>query len=81
MTKALNAQIAMEANAVNSYLAAASWCEITGYDGAASFFYAQADEEKPVKKTEMKKQWEEYLPMSPEEKKQKLTDYIQSLRN
>ena len=29
----------------------------------------------------MKKQWEEYLPMSPEEKKQKLTDYIQSLRN
>ena len=45
MTKALNAQIAMEANAVNSYLSAASWCEITGYDGAASFFYAQADEE------------------------------------
>ena len=35
----------MEANAVSSYLAAASWCEITGYDGAASFFYAQADEE------------------------------------
>ena len=45
MTKALNAQISMEANAVNSYLAAASWCEITGYDGAASFFYAQAEEE------------------------------------
>ena len=35
----------MEANAVSSYLAAASWCEITGYDGAASFFYAQAEEE------------------------------------
>ncbi len=45
LTKALNAQIAMEANAVSSYLSAASWCEITGYDGAASFFYAQADEE------------------------------------
>ena len=40
-----------------------------------------SDDEKAVKKTEMKKQWEEYLPMSPEEKKQKLTDYIQSLRN
>ena len=35
----------MEANAVNSYLSAASWCEITGYDGAARFFYSQADEE------------------------------------
>ena len=45
MTKALNAQISMEANAVSNYLAAASWCEITGYDGAASFFYAQAEEE------------------------------------
>ena len=40
-----------------------------------------SDDEKVVKKTEMKKQWEEYLPMSLEEKKQKLTDYIQSLRN
>ena len=45
LTKALNAQIAMEANAVNNYLAAASWWEVTGYDGAASFFYAQAEEE------------------------------------
>ena len=45
LVKALNNQIAMEANAVNSYLAAASWCEITGYDGSASFFYAQAEEE------------------------------------
>jgi hypothetical protein len=40
-----------------------------------------SDDEKAVKKTEMKKQWQEYLPMSLEEKKQKLTDYIQSLRN
>tara|TARA_B100001750_G_scaffold140207_1_gene111692 strand:- start:325 stop:828 length:504 start_codon:yes stop_codon:yes gene_type:complete len=40
-----------------------------------------SDDEKAVKKTEMKKQWEEYLPMPLEEKKQKLTEYIQSLRN
>ena len=40
-----------------------------------------SDDEKVVKKTEMKKQWEEYLPMSLEEKKQKLADYIHSLRN
>lgn len=24
----------------------ASWCEITGYEGSATFFYAQADEER-----------------------------------
>ena len=42
---------------------------------------SMSDDEKTVKKAEMKKQWEEYLPMSVEEKKQKLTDYIQSLRN
>ena len=35
----------MEANAAHAYLAAGSWCEITGYDGSASFFYAQAEEE------------------------------------
>jgi ferritin len=45
LTKALNDQIAMEANAANAYLAAGSWCEITGYDGSAAFFYAQAEEE------------------------------------
>ena len=45
LAKALNEQIAMEANAANSYLAAGSWCEITGYDGSAEFFYAQAEEE------------------------------------
>ena len=43
---ALNNQIALEANASNSYLAMASWCEITGYEGGASFFYAQSDEER-----------------------------------
>ncbi|NJK78221.1 MAG: ferritin [Nanoarchaeota archaeon] len=44
--KLLNDQIVLEANASNSYLSMASWCEITGYAGAASFFYAQSDEER-----------------------------------
>ncbi len=38
LIKALNNQISIEANAANSYLAYASWCEITGYDGSAAFF-------------------------------------------
>ena len=38
LAKALNEQIAMEANAANAYLSAGSWCEITGYDGSAEFF-------------------------------------------
>lgn len=46
MKKALNDQIGLEANASNSYLAMASWCEVTGYEGASSFFYAQSDEER-----------------------------------
>lgn len=45
-TQALNNQIALEANASNYYLSMASWCEITGYDGAASLFYLQAEEER-----------------------------------
>ena len=45
LTKAPNSQITLEANAVSSYLSAASWCEVTGYDGAAKFFYNQAEEE------------------------------------
>ena len=40
-----------------------------------------SSDEKAVKKTEMKKQWEEYLPLSVEQKKQKLVDYIKSLKN
>ena len=44
--KALNNQIILEANASSSYLAMASWCEITGYVGSASFFYLQSDEER-----------------------------------
>ncbi|MBS1268569.1 MAG: hypothetical protein MAG458_01300 [Nitrosopumilus sp.] len=46
MKKSLNDQIALEGTASNSYLAMASWCEITGYDGAANYFYAQSDEER-----------------------------------
>ena len=46
MKKALNDQIGLEANASSSYLAMASWCEVTGYEGAASYFYAQSDEER-----------------------------------
>ena len=42
---------------------------------------SMSDEEKDAKKVEMKKQWEGYLPLSPEEKKQKLEDYIKSLKN
>ena len=42
---------------------------------------SMSDDEKDVKKIEMKKQWEEYLPLSPEQKKQKLEDYVRSLKN
>ena len=46
MKKALNDQVALEAAASNSYLAMASWCEVTGYQGSADYFYAQSDEER-----------------------------------
>ncbi len=46
MKKALGAQVALESTASNTYLAMASWCEITGYDGASRYFYAQSDEER-----------------------------------
>jgi len=46
MQNALNNQIVLESNASNNYMAMASWCEVTGYEGGASFFYAQSDEER-----------------------------------
>ena len=46
MKKCLNDQILLESSASNSYLAMASWCEVTGYQGAANYFYAQSDEER-----------------------------------
>ena len=46
MKKALDEQVALESSASNSYLAMASWCDVTGHDGAASYFYAQSNEER-----------------------------------
>ena len=46
MKKLLNDQITLEGYASNYYLSMASWAEITGYEGAANFFYNQADEER-----------------------------------
>lgn len=46
LVKALNDQISLEADASNYYLSMASWAEITGYEGAAGYFYAQSDEER-----------------------------------
>ena len=45
MAKAINDQIAYEASATYAYLAIGSWCERTGYDGSAAFFFEQANEE------------------------------------
>jgi len=46
LKKTLNDQVTLEAFASNSYLSMASWCEVTGYQGAASYFYMQSDEER-----------------------------------
>ena len=46
MKKSLNDQITLESAASNNYLAMASWCEVTGYQGSADYFYAQSDEER-----------------------------------
>ena len=44
----LNSQLKLEANASMQYLAMASWAEINGYNGVASFFYNQSEEEKTI---------------------------------
>ena len=46
LKKSLMDQVGLEANASNNYLAMASWCAVTGYEGAAGFFYAQSEEER-----------------------------------
>lgn len=46
MIKSLNEQIAIESEAASFYLYMASWCEVSGYDGASEFFYKQSDEER-----------------------------------
>src|SRR5688572_29687893 len=45
LEKALNAQIKLESEASFNYLAMASWCEQKSLNGAAKFFYAQAEDE------------------------------------
>ena len=45
MTRAINEQISYEASSANAYIAIGSWCERTGYDGSAAFFFEQASEE------------------------------------
>jgi ferritin len=44
--KAINEQIFREEHSSRIYLAMASWCQTSGYQGAASWLYAQADEER-----------------------------------
>lgn len=46
LKKLLTDQVYLEANASSNYLAMASWCEITGYTGAATYFFNQSDEER-----------------------------------
>jgi ferritin len=43
---ALNRQIAMEEYASRSYLALALWADEASFEGAAAFFYKQAEEER-----------------------------------
>ena len=45
MEKAINDQIAYEASATYAYVAIGSWCERTGFEGSAVFFFEQANEE------------------------------------
>ena len=44
--KALNEQIKIEASSSQVYLAMASWAEVQGFEGVASFMYAHSDEER-----------------------------------
>ena len=41
--KAINEQIAMEAEASFSYLSMAVWCDYKGLEGTAQFFYRQSE--------------------------------------
>ncbi|WP_306352494.1 ferritin [Flavobacterium sp. '19STA2R22 D10 B1'] len=44
--KALNDQIKVEGDSSQIYLAMASWAEVQGFEGIATFMYAQSDEER-----------------------------------
>ena len=45
LAKAINDQISYEASSTQAYVAIGSWCERTGYNGSATFFFEQAVEE------------------------------------
>ena len=45
IAKAINDQISYEASSSHTYVAIGSWCERTGYNGSAAFFFEQAKEE------------------------------------
>ena len=45
IAKEINDQISYEASSAHAYIAIGSWCERTGYDGSAAFFFQQANEE------------------------------------
>ncbi|HVE36718.1 MAG TPA: ferritin [Nitrososphaeraceae archaeon] len=45
LAKAINDQISYEASSTQAYVAIGSWCERTGYNGSATFFFEQAAEE------------------------------------
>jgi len=44
--KALNQQVILEAESSQIYLAMASWAEVEGYNGTATFLYKHSDEER-----------------------------------
>ena len=44
--KALINQIQLEEQSSRIYMAMASWCEVSGYSGAAKFLYTHSDEER-----------------------------------
>lgn len=46
MQAALNEQIKMEAESSQIYLAMASWAEVKGFEGIATFMFKQSDEER-----------------------------------
>lgn len=43
---ALNKQVTIEAESSQVYLAMASWAEVQGFEGVATFMYAHSDEER-----------------------------------
>lgn len=46
LEKALNEQIKIEGDSSQIYLEMASWAEIQGFEGIATFMFAQSDEER-----------------------------------